>query len=198
MTAGGLNDAGMTRNLLIAAVVALVSCSEPATSSIDEALTVCYFDCPICYPSCGPCVEVCYSCPAIEPPEPPVGDLPRVGSWVGGWQCDTGCGQPAPGITQATTLIIVTNGNDEAVWRKSTVPMTLLKASITEDGTCWTMDAFDAWPAAPGELGCRSAIEICGTYCSEMSPPSDCVRAHATWTDLTSGLQQTWTFRGIQ
>lgn len=178
-------------------VALLAACSDPPEIGTTSSPTVlCYFDCPI-YPETGPCEEICDSCPVVDPPpQPEDGFLPQPGQWFGSWTCLDGCSLTAPGVTVSSSVIIVTAGWDEAVWRRDMAPFTVMKAPVDEDGTCWRMEPFEAWPPAPGELGCRSEIEICGTACPEPFPPGDCVIADATWTVFSTGQQQRWQFVG--
>lgn len=134
------------------------------------------------------------SCPVIDLPARPIGVIPAPGEWRGAWTCTSGCNLPAPPIVVATSVIIVTAGNDEAVWRRPTSPMTIMKPPIVAAGTCWRMEPFDAVREnpQPGERGCRGPVEICGTTCDGAA----CVVAVAMWTDLASGDAQSWTFTG--
>lgn len=94
-------------------------------------------------------------------------------------------------MTLGPTLILVTTGKDVAVWRRPAQPMTVEKVPITQAGNCWRMDADFAH--------CRSEIDICETTCSDTSPPTDCiVTTRATWTDLASGIQQSWNYTGVR
>lgn len=137
-------------------------------------------------------------CPRIDPPPAPPGSLPGLFRWSGSWKCSSGCTLAPPLLTRATDVTISTDDTGTvAAWDLTTTPPSTVKIPVTESNTCWRMERYLDWPPLPAPSECRSAVDICGTYCTELTPPQDCVRATATWTDVNSGLQQTWTFRGV-